>query len=363
MKVIVDCGVIKNRAEQASLFLDRDIKTESSYILIEAKDRIEVKVNNRKSGIIARLDGKVEEEGAILVDGMRFLAVLKALPTNDEVEIEGNENEVIVRQGKTQFTLRAISPDFHPKFPEFKDLYRLPVEPTDFIAGIEKVLPTIATNNPRFEINNGLLDIEKDIKIVGTDGFRMGIYTITPIEGNENHEKSGEEESIPTGRFLIPRRSLMELRRIFTEDMGIFFNRELLVLESPNTLFFSFLFQGNYPDYKQVIPKVTNYQLKLPKREIIKRIKLLSVSNRDIETTFKKDRIEFQSADEISQTQTELEITTPMEEFQIAFDGKRILDFLNVIGEEEFQMELIAPNKPIVLQAGNFTTLTMPIIK
>ncbi|NPA89183.1 MAG: hypothetical protein GXO13_03155 [Epsilonproteobacteria bacterium] len=59
---------------------------------------------------------------------------------------------------------------------------------------------------------------------------------------------------------------------------------------------------------------------------------------------------------------TTLPISTPVEKFQLAFNSRYLVDFLNVIEEEEFEIGLQEPELPFVVEAGRLLAVIMPLI-
>jgi len=164
--------------------------------------------------------------------------------------------------------------------------------------------------------------------------------------------------------LIIPKKAILEIQKLFFEDMNIYYNEVNLIITDRNYFFFTKLINGKFPDYERIIPKSLNYILKLPKDKMIEAIKQITIISNEIKLTFLKDRIIFKSlSDENFEAQTELEVPTPFEEkFVMAVNSRYILDFLANIDDNEFEMGINDSDLPFELKNNNFITIVMPIV-
>jgi DNA polymerase-3 subunit beta len=353
MEIVVDKTLLENKISSAVNFIDkRDQSSITSHILLEGRDgKVSVKATDRENGFWSEVEAVVIEPGVATLPGKKFADILRAMGGKEPITIKSDGQQVVISQGESQFTLYSFDPTHFPLFPELEKVEKLEIEPEEFIKGILKVLPSVDTNNPKFELNGALLDIQKEeVRFVGTDTRRLALY------------RSPGGASTPT-KLILHRKALTEIKKIFTDQMKIYYDDTYFILKNGATLFFTKLINGRFPDYERVIPTQFQQKFTLPKSEILRALKQLAVVSNEVVITFLPDKIEMETlSEENLRARTTLPISTPVEKFQLAFNSRYLVDFLNVIEEEEFEIGLQEPELPFVVEAGRLLAVIMPLI-
>jgi DNA polymerase-3 subunit beta len=131
---------------------------------------------------------------------------------------------------------------------------------------------------------------------VSTDTRRLAFQQVQSNQSNELE-------------LIIPKKAIVEIQKLFSDEITIFYDETYLIIQSNHYFFFSKLINGKYPDYNRIIPKTFNYSLGLPKRAMIESIRQITTISQDIRVTFNNNTIVFQSlSDENSEAKTEIEI-------------------------------------------------------
>lgn len=192
---------------------------------------------------------------------------------------------------------------------------------------------------------------ENEIDIVGTDTRRLAIGKI-------------ENSSGTTLSMIIPKKAIIEIQKLFFDQIEIHYDETNLIITTKDYYFFTRLINGKYPDYERIIPKSVKFSLTLPRNKIIEAIKQITTISQEIKMTFEPNSIVFKSlGDENSEAQTEISVETGFEDkFVLAVNSRYLLDFLSNIDTENFLMGLNEPNLPFIVESGNFSTVIMPII-
>ena len=355
MKVFIDKGILENILVHASAFLEKkDTSLITSHVYLKAQNgSLNIKATDYDIGfMVATQDIDILQEGEVTANGRKLLDIVKILKS-DKIELELLNDTLFIKQGNSKFKLPTFSPQQFPEFPPYENKPNLTINSHQLIDALKKITPSIDNNNPKFELNGALIDIkEQSINFVSTDTRRLAIVTLQ----NEQHNN---ELSI-----IIPKKAILEIQKLFFDDIEMFYDETYLIIKSSEYMFFTKLINGKFPEYSRIIPKETKNNLILPKKEIIEALKQITTVSNDVKLTFLPNSILFESlSDDNNEAKTELPFTTNFEnEFVLAVNSRYILDFLGNIDTPDFLMGLNDANHPFVLQEENFKTIIMPIV-
>ena len=320
----------------------------TSHIYIEANDKIIFRATDNEFGV-EYIDNvsQIIEKGSTTINGKRFYEIIKAL-NDDYIDIEIEENTAIISQNHSIYKLPTFEAHEFPSFPN-EDFKNIKLNHLDFIDGLKKILPVIDTNNPKYELNGALIDTTNNLNLVATDTKRLALVTI-----DENIKEDMQ--------IIIPKKAIAEIKKLFIDDIELFINETYLMIKSKNITFFTQLINGKFPDYKRIIPDSYNYILDLDKHSFIQALKQINIISNEVKIDITQNKIEFESiSTETFEAKTDIEIDTKIDKFTFAVNSKFVLDFLNNIDEDKFQMCLNEENIPFTLQSKNFQTIIMPI--
>ncbi|WP_457564635.1 DNA polymerase III subunit beta [Caminibacter sp.] len=348
MHIKIQKPVIESIISQVLPFTEKKDNTQiTSHILLKADDKLTIKATDKEIGIKIITNAEIITPGIVTINGRKFADIIKTLQ-NKEIEIKKQDDFIIITQDTSIYKLSTFEASEFPEFPNPDDLEKLEIKNEEFIDAIKKIFPVIDTNNPKYELNGALFDIKEKTNFVSTDTRRLALYY---------SDAKGKEAQI-----IVPKRSISEIKRIFKEDMEIFYDDVYLILKDENTLFFTKLINGKFPAYEKIIPQSFKYELKIPKNEFISHLKQVSIISNEVRIKITQNKIEFESiSDETTQAKTSFECNCNIEEFTFAVNSRYVLDFVNIINSDEFELCLNEPNIPFMLRDGKFITIVMPL--
>ncbi len=355
MKVLIEKNILENILIHATPFLEKkDTSLITSHIFLDAQNNtLNIKATDYDIGLfVSTQNVEILQNGQATANGRKLLDIVKILK-NDKIELELLHDTLFIKQGNSKFKLPIFSPQQFPEFPSYENKPSLTINSHKLIDALKKITPAIDTNNPKFELNGALIDIkEQSINFVSTDTRRLAIVTL-------QNEQQNAELSI-----IIPKKAILEIQKLFFDDISMFYDETHLIIVSTEYTFFTKLINGKFPEYSRIIPKETKKSLTLPKKEIIDALKQITTVSNDVKLTFLNEKIVFESlSDDNNEAKTELLYPANFEEsFILAVNSRYILDFLNSIETPEFLMGLNDSNHPFVLQENNFKTVIMPIV-
>jgi DNA polymerase-3 subunit beta len=242
--------------------------------------------------------------------------------------------------------------DDFPDFPTIQNKKRFNINAANLSKSLKKITNSIENANSKIELTGALIDIKNDnINLVGTDTRRLSIYTLD-IESNS------EPFSI-----IIPKKAIVEIQKIFYENIEIYYDENIFIAISQNFEFFTKLINGRYPDYTRVIPKETKINITLNREKMIEGIKTISMLSEIIKITITPENISFESINnDNSEAKTIIEQNFDINETIIlGMKNRFILDFLSSIEDSEFTLSYNDQGLPFVLSCAELKTVIMPI--
>lgn len=355
MKVTILKSVLENILINAQPFLEKkDLSQVTSHIYLHVEeDTLHVKATDFEIGLnYSTKNVKVLTSGDSTANGKKLLDIVKSFK-EDNITLETINNYLYIKQNNSKFKLPMFNYLEFPNFPEFENIPKFNINPTDFIKAIKKITPAIDNNNPKFELNGAMIDIKNNkINLVATDTRRLSIFTI-------------EKETENNSSLIIPKKAILEIQKLFFNNMEIFYNENTLVAKSEDFTFFTKLINGKYPDYERIIPKEINYRIQLNREKMIQSIRQISIISSEMKITFKSKNIIFESLnDDNIEAKTEIEFETGLsEDIYLSLNSKYILDFLSNIEDSNFILGYNDSELPFTLESKEFITIIMPIIK
>ena len=354
MKITVSKSIIENILVHAGPFLEKkDTSQITSHVFISAiNSELTVKATDYEIGFLVQTKNvNISQEGSITANGKKFLDIVRILKDGD-INLEVRGDILHISQAHSNFKLPTFSFNEFPEFPSYENKARISIDSHTLIESLKKITPAIDTNNPKFELNGAVMDIKTDhINFASTDTRRLAVVNVV--------NESSSELSI-----IIPRKAIVEIQKLFFDDIELYYDETNLIIHSDQYTFFTKLINGKFPEYSRIIPKEIANNLILPKAIMIDSIKQITTISTDVKITFLNDVITFESlSDDNIEAKTEIGHNTGFSEpFSIAINSRYLLDFLNSINNSEFNIGLNEGNLPFILSDENFKTVVMPIV-
>src|SRR3989344_2505218 len=227
-------------------------------ILIEAKDgNIKLITTNLEIGIVYSVRGKVEEEGMFTVDSKVVSDYVSLLP-NKRVDIKKDEKSLIIETENYKTKILGQEAEDFPLIPSIEKDCFYKVNASELKKALSQVIFAVSNSETRMELSGELFDFnDGKLVVVSTDSYRLAEKEVK-IETNV---KNGENKKI-----IIPAKTIQELIKILSgvrDDDAIEGDmKDVEFYVSENQVMFSFgpvelisrLIEGQYPDYRQIIP-------------------------------------------------------------------------------------------------------------
>ncbi|MDD5053260.1 MAG: DNA polymerase III subunit beta [Sulfuricurvum sp.] len=354
MKITVDKSVLENILLHLQPFLEKkDTSQITSHVLLTTDGRtLYVKATDYEIGLVIQTNSvNVEEPGSLTANGKKLLDIIRILK-DEEIELDLQKDTLHIRQKRSNFKLPTYKSSEFPSFPTTEGKPNIAINSHLLIESLKKITPATDTNNPKFELNGALIDIKANqINFVSTDTRRLALVH---IDSQNDAELS----------IIVPKKAIIEIQKLFSDNIEIYYDNTHLIIKSQDTLFYTKLINGKFPDYSRIIPRETQRTIILPKSAIVTAIKQITTISNDLKLTFQSDAILFESlSDDNIEAKTAVEIENGFDNpFILAINSRYILDFLSQVNSTEFTLEANESNQPFVLKDQNFKTIVMPIV-
>lgn len=336
-----------------------------SNVLIRAeKDRLELTATDLDVTISCAVEASVKKGGATTVPVKKLFGIVREL-ASPEIEIEVDEkNTCSVRAGASFYKINGLAAEEFPPIPKFKEDKKV-ILPQEKIRGMmKKTSFAISTDESRYVLNGIFISLkEHKMTMVATDGRRLALV---------DEEVDVSEKS--QGEFIVPAKAVNELNRLLQDkgDVELRYseNQASFTLKDEkgsSVLIITKLIEGNYPNYRQVIPGEAKERIALAREEFFHALKraeiMTSEKSNSVKLTFSKNNLAITAnSPEVGEARESLAINYKGKEMAIAFNPKYMIDPLNALTNEEVFIELIDELSPGVMKInGPFLYVVMPM--
>jgi DNA polymerase-3 subunit beta len=302
---------------------------------------------NLEVGIRSRIRGKVDIEGAFTVQAKLLAEYISLLP-NERIDVELNDQVLQMKCAGHATAIRGMSAEEFPLIPEVKRVKEVTIQAEILKDAIQKTAFAVAMDDTRPEISGVLFSLsEKSLTLAATDSYRLAEKTI-PVE------KSSEAL-----RIILPLRTLQDLLRVLGEaEMVQFYLGESQILfVIGETEIVSRLIEGQYPDYKQIIPTAYTTRVTASTDQLVTAIKTAGLFSKSgvndihIQIRPKERQLEIHGANaQLGEDTSTLAVEVEGKENSIVFNYRYLLEGLTSLDGEEVMLDLINPTNPGVVR-------------
>ena len=336
-----------------------------SNVLLRADgNRLEMTATDLDVTITCSVEATVKKPGATTMPVKKLFGIVREL-ANPEIELETDDKNVTsLRSGSSFFKIRGLGAEEFPPPPKFKEDKKV-VLPQEKIRGmLRKTSFAISTDESRYVLNGIYMRLkEHKLTMVATDGRRLALV---------DEEVDVSEKS--QGEFIVPAKAVNELNRLLQDKGEIEIrytdNQAAFALKDDkgfSVLIVTKLIEGNYPNYRQVIPGETKERIALAREEFMHALRRAEIMTSDkqnsVKLNFTKNNLAITAnSPDVGEARESLAINYKGKDMAIAFNPSYVIDPLNALTTDEVFLELIDELSPGVLKInGPFLYVVMPM--
>lgn len=308
--------------------------------------------------IPSELDGDtvvtIEQAGSIVLNAKYFSEIIKKMPKKDIlIDLDGLNCKIT--SGKSSFTLLGIDAEEYPKMPSIDEMFGFKMKQPELKAVIQQTVFAVSASETRPILTGVKWQIKGNrLSFVATDSHRLS-------ERKISIEQEGE------GTFVLPGKSLNELNKILgdSNDVEIAITENQIAFKFGNTLFYSRLLSGTYPDTSRLIPTDNKTKITIDKDSLfqaIDRASLLARENQNNVITLTIDGGQFITiSSKLPQIGTVNEEIVAHEvegeELKISFNSKYAMDALKALKGDTVELSFAGAMRPFLIRSTSFEEL------
>jgi len=296
------------------------------------------------------------------VGARKLMDILRSMPSDQMVSLESQQSKLILKSGKSRFTLQTLPAEDFPlvqESPSFGPLFSIPQKTLKEL--LHQVSFAMAVHDIRYYLNGILFVAEgKQLSLVATDGHRLA-YTSATLE-----------LEVPKQEVILPRKTVLELLRLLSDKEGMIdmqFANNQAKFKFEGKEFVTKLVEGKFPDYNRVIPKNHKNAVTLGRVTLLNTLQRTAILTSD---KFKGVRINLDTSmlrvaasnAEQEEAVDELEIDYNGDSIEIGFNVTYLIDVLTNMSQDMVRMELADSNSSVLVTMAenpNFKYVVMPM--
>src|SRR5436305_9229465 len=332
-----------------------------SGVLLRAEGgRLHLAATDMELSLRSSLDAQVEGDGSVVVPGRLLVELVRLLP-DDEVTIEHRVDESVVHvtSGPSTSALHTYAAEDFPRLPDLDAVGTFTVERESLLDTVSRVARSASRDESRPVLTGILVRFEAGkIVMAATDSYRLSVKE-TDLSGD-----------VPELEAIIPARAPTELARIGqgAEQIELGVHENQVVFGVDRTWLTTRRIDGQFPNYKQLIPESFEYEVPLPRDEVldvVRRIAVMAQRNSPLRPRFAEGELTVSArTQDVGEAQESLPVSFTGEALEIGFNAEFLRDGIESVAGETVRFRLISPLRPCVLQAeggDDFLYLIMPI--
>jgi DNA polymerase-3 subunit beta len=335
-----------------------------SNVLIEARQgSVSLTATDLEIQATARQEGTDQDvDFSTTVSAKKLLDILRALPEHTTVTLEQKDSKLLLKAGRSRFSLQTLPAADFPRLPEAQAATaEIPLPQSALRKLLSLTQYAMAQQDIRYYLNGMLFVVDgKALTLVATDGHRLALTSRELLDSYVRNE------------IILPRKAVLELSRLLGET-----DNQVLVTIMPNQVRFDIdgitlvtkVIDGKFPDYNRVVP--TNYarhvRLERPVlQNALQRAAILSNEKfRGVRWVLSPDSLRILCTNtEQEEAEEELEIAYSGDVIDIGFNITYLLEVLSNVDTPEVQCSFGDANTSMLMtlpDRDDFKYVVMPM--
>jgi DNA polymerase III subunit beta len=299
-----------------------------------------------------------ERNGAVVVPARLVADIVRSLPAG-AVEVTLADEEVNITAGRSHFTIRPLGLDDYPVQGE-PAAEAVTLKSAAVADALRQVVRAASSDDARAVLTGVLITAEDDgVRMVATDSYRLAVRDLP------------ESDMLASGqKVLVPSRALTELQRVLghSEDLQVRLGQRDAVFESGTTRLTTRLIEGEYPNYRNLLPSTYPNVLTVNRDsllESLRRVKILAQDATPVRLHLGGDTLQLSAiTQDVGNASEEIDASYDGTEMTVAFNPDYLAAGVDAVDAEEITLSTLDPMKPAVIRAvgrDDYLYLLMPV--
>ena len=296
------------------------------------------------------------------VGARKLIDILRTMPADQSVSLDSSQNKLILKGGKSRFTLQSLPAEDFPLVQEaanFGPVFSVPQKTLKAL--LSQVSFAMAVHDIRYYLNGILFVAEgKQLSLVATDGHRLAFSSATL------------DVEVPRQEVILPRKTVLEMQRLLSDKEGAIemqFAGNQAKFSFEGMEFVTKLVEGKFPDYNRVIPKNHKNIITLGRTTLLASLQRTAILTSE---KFKGVRLNIEPGTlrvasnnaEQEEAVDELDIDYAGDAIEIGFNVTYLIDALTNMAQDMVKIELADSNSSALLTIPDdaaFKYVVMPM--
>ena len=318
--------------------------------LTAGEDTLTLTATDLELSIEKTIPADVKIAGEVVVPGKFFADFVKKL-SGEQIELSlDNKNSLKIRYTDSEGFLQCLNSEEFPQIKELVNPEKIVLKNNDFKDLINKTIFSVAVDDARPILKGCLFEIEQEeITAVALDGYRIALVH-KPIVSS-------------TAAFscIVPARTLGEISRLLDDsekEIELFIQKNYMLVQIDNTKIITRLLEGDFINYKQVIPQNTSTIVTINKKQLefgLERASLLAKMDRNnlVKFDVREKLLTLTSSSDIGNVTENITIALDGKDISIAFNARYFSECMRNIEDEFIKINFTSPIAPCTIQSSS----------
>lgn len=330
-------------------------------ILLEATDAFKLTGNDLEIGIECFVEADIQREGSIVLSSKMFGEIVRRMP-DSELLIEVKENNlVIIECENSHFEIKGLPSAGFPALPSIKKENALSINQKTVRDMIKHTIFAVSVDENRPILTGSLIECKDgEIAFVSIDGFRLAL------------RKSFAGEGVPDFSVVVPGKTLNEIVKILQpvdEEITIYSSNNQVLFDMGRCKIVSRLLEGEYLNYRSIIPKDFETKVRIGKKEIlssIERASLITMEEKKYPVKFSinDEKIVISSNTDLGAVREDVRVEMNGNKMEVGFNPKYFIDALRVIDDETIDIYFTSSIGPCTIrpiEKDSYAYMILPV--
>lgn len=306
-----------------------------------------------------------QEDGAVVLNSAKISGIIKNLPECD-ISFSGDEKNVVdICGGESEFAIHGIDATAFPAMPELKGENKMKIKSGALRELIFSTNHAVATMDSRPVFMGELFNVENgNLTVVSTDNYRMALREIKNCVESEKSDHS----------FIVPGKALNDLAKLLDDsddEIYIEFTRKYVIFRCHDVIMFSRLLEGEFLDYKRVIPQDGKTFVKINRLAFIESVERASLlidekMRTPLRCKFSGGQLDISCSTQYGRVNDNIKVEMTGDDIEIGFNNKYLLDALRACRDDEITLTMFSPLMSMIItpvkesESGRYVYLVLP---